>query len=414
MRTSNRAAISSTLTAVVAVVIVLAIVAGIYIAYPPGTNTVTSTVSNTVSVTTTSVSTSVSTTVSTSISTSISVSTSATPTYQALTLQAGGSTFVNPVMQVWASGFRDSTNSAVQTNYQALGSSAGITGVLKGVFDFAGSDAPPSTSITANYTAKNGPLLAIPETLGAVAIFYNIPGVTASLNLTGPIVAKIYLEKITMWNDPAIQALNPKVTLPANTIIPVHRSDGSGTTYALTNYFTKVSTDWNASGTGYGTTVAWPAAGELGGKGSAGVAADVSQNPNAIGYADSYYAFSNKLTSAAVQNSAGNFEVPSLAGVTAAASAFSAQVQANPTFSITNAPGSASYPISTYTYLLVYQNQSNQGKGNDVAQFFSWIVTHGQAYGPPLFYPALPASVVAVDQGLIAKMNYNGTPFIQP
>ena len=395
-------------------VIVLAIVAGVYLAYPPGTNTVTSTVNSTVSVTTTSVSTSVSTTISTSVSTSVSVSTSATPTYQALTLQSGGSTFVNPLMQVWASGFHDYTNGAVQTNYQALGSSAGITGVLKGVFDYAGSDAPPSTSITANYTAKNGPLLVIPETLGAVAIFYNVPGVTVSLNLTGSIIAQIYLQKITMWNDPAIQALNPKVTLPANTIIPVHRSDGSGTTYALTNYFTKVSTDWNASGTGFGTTVAWPASGELGAKGSAGVAADVSQNPNAIGYADSYYAFSNKLTSAAVQNSAGNFEVPSLAGVTAAAAAFSTQVQANPAFSITNAPGATSYPISTYTYLLAYQNQSNQGKGNDIAQLFWWIVTHGQAYGPPLYYPALPQSVVTIDQGLIAKMNFNGTPFIQP
>jgi phosphate transport system substrate-binding protein len=407
MRLSSKSAISSTVVAVVAIVIVLAIVAGIYLAYPPGTVTNTVTTGTTQVVTTTSV----------SVSTSISVSTSPTQTFDPLTLQAGGSTFVNPVMQVWVAGFSDYTGGAVSTNYQALGSGAGITGILKGTFDFAGSDAPVSTSVSSNYTAVKGPLLQIPETLGAVAIFYNIPGIHVSLNLTGPIIADIYLQKITTWNDPSIRALNPKVAdLNATTnvtIVPVHRSDGSGTTYALTNYFTKVSSDWNASGKGFGTSISWPAAGELAGKGSAGVAAYVSQTPYSIGYADSYYALSNKLLSAAVQNAAGNFVIPSLAGVTDAASDFASQVQANPTFAITNAPGPNSYPISTYTYLLVWQNQTNQGKGNDVAQLFQWIVTHGQSYGPPLYYPTLPASVVTIDESLIAKMNYNGTPFIQ-
>jgi phosphate transport system substrate-binding protein len=382
MQLSKKTAISSTVTAVAVVIAILVVIAVIYVAYLPGTKT-----------------------------------NSTTGSYAPLTLQAGGSTFVNPIMQVWVAGFSDYTNNAVKTNYQALGSGAGITGILKGTFDFAGSDAPVSSSVSSNYTAVNGPLLQIPETLGAVAIFYNIPGVKSNLNLTGPIIADIYLQKITLWNDPSIRALNPKVAdLNATkniTIIPVHRSDGSGTTYALTNYFTKVSGDWNASGKGFGTSINWPANGELGGKGSAGVAADVGQNPYAIGYADSYYAFSNKLLSASVQNKAGNFLQPSLAGVTSAASDFAAQVQSNPTFSITNAPGTASYPISTYTYLLVWQNQANQGKGNDVAQLFSWIVTHGQSLGPPLFYPALPTSIVTIDQSLIAKMNYNGTPFIQ-
>ncbi len=380
----------------VAVVIVLAIVAGVYLAYPPGTNTVTSTV--------------------TSTQTTGPSNTSSTPTFSPMTLQAGGSTFVNPVMQVWLSGFADYTGQVVKTNYQALGSGAGITGILKGTFDFAGSDAPVASSVSANYTATKGPLLQIPETLGAVAIFYNIPGIHISLNLTGPIIADIYLQKITSWNDPAIRAINPKVVdlnaTTSITIVPVHRSDGSGTTYALTNYFTKVSTDWNASGKGFGTSISWPTTGELAGKGSAGVAAYVAQTPNSVGYADSYYALSNKLTSAAVQNSAGVFLVPTLAGVTAAAAAFSSQVQANPTFPITNAPGAASYPISTYTYLLVWKNQANQDKGNDIAQLFWWIVTHGQADGPPLYYPALPSSVVTIDESLIAQMNFNGTPFI--
>lgn len=340
--------------------------------------------------------------------------TNTAPTYTALTLQAGGSTFVNPVMGVWAAGFQDFTSGAVKTNYQALGSGAGITGILQGTFDFAGSDAPVSTSLSANYTAKNGPLLQIPETLGAVAIFYNIPGVSTSINLTGPILAKIYLQQITMWSDPAILAINPhaNATLLNHTIVPVHRSDGSGTTYALTNYFTKVSSDWNASGKGFGTSINWPSSGELGGKGSAGVAGYVSQNQYSIGYADSYYAFSNKLVSANIENQAGKFVAPSLDAVTAAAAAFSVQVQANPTFSITNAPGATSYPISTFTYLLVWQNQTNQGKGNDIAQFFQWIVTRGQSLGPPLYYPQLPANVVSIDQILIAKMNYNGVSFI--
>jgi len=139
----------------------------------------------------------------------------------------------------------------------------------------------------------------------------------------------------------------------------------------------------------------------------------VSQTPYTVGYADSYYAFSNKLLSAAVQNKAGHFLVPSLDGVTAAAADFTAQIQANPTYPISNAPGANSYPIATYTYLLVWQNQTNQAKGDDVAHFLLWIVTHGQALGPSLYYPSLPSEVVAIDQALIAKMNYNGTPFIQ-
>lgn len=379
MQVSKRSAISTALVAGIVVVVAIVAIAGAYVAYQPGAPT----------------------------------TTSSTPTYTPLTLQAGGSSFVNPVMQVWVAGFADYTGGVVLTNYQAIGSGAGITGVLKGTFDFAGSDAPVSAAQSANYTAVKGPLLQIPETLGAVAIFYNIPGVTKSLNLTGQIIAGIYLRHVTMWNNASILAINPKVnaTLLAHPIIPVHRSDGSGTTYALTNYFTKVSTDWNASGKGFGTSISWPAAGELAGKGSAGVAALVNGNPYAIGYADSYYAFSNKLTSAAVKNAAGNFEVPSIAGAAAAAAAFSAQIQANPTFTITNAPGANSYPISTFTYLLVWQNQTAQGKGNDIAQFFLWMVTHGQSYGPPLFYPSLPASVVTVDSALIAKMNFNGVSF---
>jgi phosphate transport system substrate-binding protein len=350
-----------------------------------------------------------------SATTGTNTANTSTTSYYSLSLQSGGSTFVNPIMQVWATSFNQYTNGAVQINYQALGSGAGITGILKGTFEFAGSDAPVASSQSANYTSAKGPLLTIPETLGGVAIFYNIPGVTASLNLTGPIVAKIYLGQITKWNDSSIKALNPKVNLPGNTIVPVHRSDGSGTTYALTNYFQKVSSNWNASFSSgcpcYGTSVSWPAF-EIGAKGSGGVSAYVQQNQNTLGYADSYYAFSNKLNAAAIQNKAGNFLVPTIADITSAASDYSSQIQANPTFAITNAPGAKSYPIATYTYVLVWQNQTNQQQGYDTAHFLWWVVNQGQAFGPSLYYPTLPASVVSIDQSIIAKMNYNGVPFI--
>ncbi len=344
-------------------------------------------------------------------------------TYNPMTIQAGGGTFVNPLMQTWATAFAEYTGTTVLTNYQAVGSGAGITGILKQTFMFAGSDAPVSASQSANYTAVYGPLLQFPETLGGVAIFYNVPGVKVSLNFTGSVIAKIYLGTITKWNDPAIAALNPgchtgstTCVLPANPITPVHRSDGSGTTYALTNYFEKVSTAWNASFAGgcpcYGTSISWPSS-EIGAKGSSGVASYVKNNPNTIGYADSYYAISNKLQAAAVQNQAGKFVKPTLAGFTAAATAFSAQVQAKPTFTITNAPGASSYPISTFTYLLVWEDQTNAQQGFDIAQFFWWMVNQGQEYGPGLNYAKLPTNLVAIDESIIQQMNYNGAPFIQ-
>jgi phosphate transport system substrate-binding protein len=392
----NKKGISTSVAALAVVIVVVVVAAAAYIAINPGkTNTVT--VTNT--------------------------ATSSTTTYYSLKLQAGGSTFVNPVMQVWATGFALYTNGAVSTNYQAIGSGAGITGILKKTFEFAGSDAPVPTSQSSNYTSSYGPLLQIPETLGGVAIFYNVPGVSISLNLTGPIIAKIFLGTITKWNDSAIATLNPgchvgsaTCVLPSNTVQPVHRSDGSGTTYALSNYFEKVSADWNASFSGgcpcYGTSLSWPSF-EIGAKGSGGVAAYVLGNPNTIGYADSYYAFNNNLKAAAIQNSAGKFLIPTLANIAAAAADYSAQVQANPTFAITNAPGASSYAIATFTYLLVWQNQGNQQQGYDTAYLFWWIVNQGQSFGPSLFYPALPSNVVSIDQSLIQKMNYNGVPFIQ-
>jgi phosphate transport system substrate-binding protein len=325
-----------------------------------------------------------------------------------VTLSAGGSSFVNPIMQVWASGFHNQS-SLISINYQSIGSGAGQQGIFKGTFDFAGSDAPVTDQQLVNFTGKT--LLQVPETLGGVAIFYNVPELGAtSIKLTGDVLARIYLQQVTTWNDPPIAALNPGISLPMKTIVVVHRSDGSGTTYALTDYFSKVSSTWKTS-IGSATSVSWPA-GELGGKGSSGVAGLVSQNPYSIGYADTVYATQNGLTIAAIQNQAGNFILPTLDSISQAASQFTSQMQTDTRVSITNAPGANSYPIATFTYILVWKGQADQAKGYSIAQFIWWIIHQGQSYGPKLLYPPLPASVVAVDESLVKQINNNGQPFI--
>ncbi len=402
MYTYERKAISTTILAGVVVVILIVAIGAIYVlTLPPGgTNTSSSTIT---------------TTPTSSSSQSFTLT-------GPVTLTAGGSSFVNPVMQVWASAFHNTTISSqgvITIQYASVGSGAGQNNLFAGTFTFAGSDAPVSGSKLANFTTKGGPLLQIPETLGAVAIFYNIPGMTNStcssncaihLRFNGSVIAQIYLEQITYWDSAAITQLNPGVTIPHTAIVPVHRSDGSGTTYAFTDYLQRVYAGWNSSGVGQGTTVNWPTS-ELAGKGSSGVAGLVSANPGAIGYADTYYAFTNKLLFAAIANSQGNFILPSLASVTAAASDFSAKLATDPTHSIVNAPGAGSYPISTFTYLLTWKNQSNENTAYTIANFFSWIVTSGQSYSPALFYPALPASMVSIDQQLIAQINYQGQTF---
>ena len=329
-----------------------------------------------------------------------------------LELKSGGSSFVNPVMQTWIFAFQNLTNGQITDDYEPLGSGAGISGIFAGLYDFAGSDAPVQPSyLMANSSGRM--LLQIPEALGAVAVFYNIPGINVSLNMTGKVLEGIYLQNITKWDDPAIASLNPSVHLPDQTIVPVHRSDGSGTTYALTTYFSKVDSSW-AKRVGVGTSVNWPNSPnpELASKGSGGVAALVNGTDYSIGYADSFYAFNNGLRPAAIQNSAGVFVKPSIASVAAAATAFAGQLQKNATFSITDAPGAASYPISTFTYLLVWASQSNPQKADAVATFFWWVIHDGQSYSSKLFYSPLPASMVTVDESLIHQITYNGQSYV--
>jgi phosphate transport system substrate-binding protein len=329
-----------------------------------------------------------------------------------LSLSAGGSSFVNPVMQEWIFAYQALTSGQVTIIYEPTGSGAGISGIFAGLYDFAGSDAPVSQSYL-NANAPGRTLLQIPETLGGVAIFYNIPGVKQSLNLTGSVLESIYDQNITKWNDPRITALNPGISLPDYTIVVVHRSDGSGTTFALTTYFSKIDPTW-ATRIGVGTFVDFPNTPnpELSGKGSGGVAALVNETDYSIGYADTYYAFNNGLTTAAIQNSAGVFLKPSVASVAAAAAAFSTQLQSNATFSITDAPGAASYPISTFTYLLVFAHQTSQERADAIATFFWYIVHQGQMYGPKLLYPELPSGIVTTDEGLLSQITYNGQSYV--
>jgi phosphate transport system substrate-binding protein len=244
-----------------------------------------------------------------------------------------------------------------------------------------------------------------------VAIFYNIPGVTTSLNFTGQVIAGIYNGSITKWNDPRIQSLNSGVVLPVEEIVPVHRSDGSGTTYALTTYLATQSPSWRST-IGVGTSVNWPTS-ELAGKGSSGVAGLVTENSYAIGYADSYYAFNNHLLAANVENQAGKFIQPSVAAFSAAAGAFSTQLDANATAPIVNPPSTATtaYPISTFTYLLVWKNQTNEVTAWALANYFEWVVGIGQSYSTALYYSPIPAAIAVIDQGLIAQINYNGQTF---
>ena len=320
---------------------------------------------------------------------------------------------MNPIMQVWVSEYYNLTQSnqaPVSINYQAVGSSLGQTGVLQGTFAYAGSDAPLPASALASYSSK-GPLLQIPEALGGVAIFYNIPGVTTSLHLTGPVLAGIYNGSITTWNDARITALNPGVTLPAATIVPVHRSDGSGTTYALTSYLATQSSNWRST-IGVGTAVNWPSF-ELASKGSSGVAGTVSTTPDSIGYADSYYAFNNHLLAAQIENAAGAFIAPSVAAFSSAAASFASALAANATAPIVNPPASAAtaYPISTFTYVLIWANQTNAPNGWAMSSFLTWVVTVGQSYSTGLYYSPLPPNIVTIDQQLIAQLNFNGQAF---
>ena len=302
----------------------------------------------------------------------------------------------------------------MQINYPGGGSGKGITDLTNKVVDFAGSDAP----LNGNQTAAAPGVLHIPETIGAVTLAYNLPSIPAGLNLTGEVIANIYLGSLKNWNDAAIQTLNPGTTLPNQPIVTVHRSDGSGTTNIFTKYLSNASATW-ATQVGASTTVTWPAGG-IGQSGNAAVAGSVNTTEFSIGYVELNYALANHMTVAAVKNPSGNFILPTLESTTIAVQASASQglptgSQSWSNVSLLNANNPQAYPIVSFTYILVYQDLSNaygssmnQDKATQLVQFFWWLVHDGQSLAPGLQYAQLPANVVAIDEASLQSITYNG------
>ena len=289
----------------------------------------------------------------------------------------------------------------VRVNYQGVGSGAGIQQFIKGTVDFGASDVPMGST---DIASAGGPdaVTQIPATLGVISIAYNLSGV-AKLQLDGPTLADIYLGKIRKWNDAALAALNPGVTLPNSDIQVVHRSDSSGTSYHFTDYLAKVSADWKTK-VGIGKAVSWPAG--VGGNLNAGVAQAVQSTAGAIGYVELAYVLSANMTQAYLKNLNGKFVQASVAGATAAASQNTSVSSTN--FSITNEPGDDTYPIAGFSWIILHTNYSDANKGKAIAYLFKWLVTDGQPIGASLQYAPLPAAVQTLAQDNLKLVKAGG------
>ena len=302
-----------------------------------------------------------------------------------VTLTGAGATFPAPIYSKWFSDYGQAH--PVQVNYQSIGSGGGIQQVTAGTVDFGASDAP----MTAEEAGKVPGILQLPTVLGAVTVTYNVPGLTAPLKLSGPALAAIFLGKVTKWNDAAIAADNPGVTLPATNIAVVHRSDGSGTTFVFTDYLAQVSPEWKSS-VGNGKSVNWPTG--LGAKGNEGVAGAVKQTAGSIGYVELAYAMQNQLAMASLKNQAGQFVAPSVDATAAAAAGVADRVTSGDyRVSLVNAPGAATYPISTWTYLLVPPHWQDCGKAQAFVDLVGWALTQGGDAARQLDYAPLPDQV---------------------
>jgi len=318
-----------------------------------------------------------------------------------LSITGAGATFPYPMYSKWFDEYHKK-NASIEINYQSIGSGGGIKQITEGTVDFGASDGPMNDEQLKAYADKHGfGILHFPTVMGAVVPFYNVPGVSAELNFTPEALAGIFLGKITKWNDPAITGPNKGVTLPANDIVVVHRAEGSGTTYCWTDYLSKVSDEWKTK-VGKGGSVNWPVG--LGGKGSEGVTGTVKNTPNSISYVELIYAESNKIPYGSVKNSDGVFVKASLAAVSAAASGAAKEMPDDFRVSITNAPGKASYPISTFTWLLIPEKFTDTAKRDAIKGFLTWALADGQNYAEALSYAKLPKEVVAKESKAISKI----------
>ena len=330
-------------------------------------------------------------------------------------LSGAGSTLVAPLMIAWSLAYTAST-----VSYASVGSGAGITDITSKTVDFGASDAPLNPTQRA---ALPSPAVTIPESAGAAVPIYNLPTVSSTLKFTGQILAAIYLEDITNWNNSALQAVNPGVTLPNATIVVVHRSDGSGTTFVWSSFLSDSNATWKST-LGFATTINWPI-GEVGSKGNSGVTTTVKSTQDAIGYVDINYALTNSVSYGSVQNPKGTYVLANVSNIA------SAIKDANPTLpagtgdwfnvSVLNAPGVGDYPIATLTYVFVYSDLGTAygssytlDKAQNLVDFLAWIVnaTQGQTYSAGLYYIPLSSTVIGADQTTIAGITYSGTKLI--
>ena len=298
-------------------------------------------------------------------------------------INGAGATFPYPIYSKWFSEYAR-VDPAIRINYQSIGSGGGQKQILEQTVDFGASDGPMSDE---NLAKAPGKLLHIPTVAGADVLTYNLPR-SPKLKVDGPTIVDIFMGKITRWNDRRLADQNPGVQLPDLDMVVVHRSDGSGTTYIWVDFLSSVSKEWNTK-VGRGASVNWPAG--LGGKGNEGVAGQIKQLPGAVGYVELIYAKQNKLPYADVKNAAGNYITPSLESITEALS--TAKIPDDFRFSMVNAPGEKAYPIAGTTWLLVYEQQKDAGKGKKLVEFLNWAINQGEGMAAALDYAPLPDEV---------------------
>jgi phosphate transport system substrate-binding protein len=315
-----------------------------------------------------------------------------------LKINAAGATFPMPIYQKWFGDYK-AKHSDVEINYGGGGSGAGIKQLTEGTVDFGASDMPMTDEQIGAMKVKP---LHFPTVMGAVVITYNAPGLGADLKFTPELISDIFMGKITKWDDKRLAAVNPGVKFPSMDMVPVHRSDSSGTTFVFTDYLSKVNPEWKSK-VGANTKVSWPVEG-LNGQGNPGVAGLVKQTPGAIGYVELIYAVQNKMSYGLVKNAAGTFSKASLETVTEAAAGAAKSMPPDFRVSITNAPGKNAYPISTFTWLLIPSKFSDAKKAAAMKDFLKWMLADGQKQVGALTYAPLPKEVVSREEKQIAQV----------
>ena len=312
-------------------------------------------------------------------------------------INGAGATFPYPLYSKWFDEYHK-LHPDVRINYQSIGSGGGIRQLVNQTVFFGATDGPMTDE---QLKSAPGPIVHLPAVLGGVVPVYNVPGVSAELRFSGPLLADVFLGKVKKWNDAALARENPGVKLPATDIAVVHRADGSGTSFIFCDFLAKVSPEWKQK-VGVATSVSWPAG--VGGKGNEGVAGLVKQTPGSIGYVELIYATQNNIPFGTVKNAAGKYVKASLESVTAAAASSVDAMPADFRVSITDAPGAAAYPVSSYTWILLYEHPADRERARTMVDFMKWALTDGQKYAPELGYAPLPEKVVALELESLNKI----------